>query len=96
METLYSRDSKGNIVEWKGYVEGQEFSSDYAKIIILEGLFTGVKTKYEKLLKKGKNIGKINETTPYAQAVSELQSKYEKKRKAGYKSLKDLNIEEIC
>jgi ATP-dependent DNA ligase len=38
----------------------------------------------ERLIEKGKNIGRSNETTPMQQAVSEAQSSWNKKRDAGY------------
>jgi len=39
----------------------------------------------KKLIKKGKNIGKANETTPYGQAISEVTSEISSQLDGGYK-----------
>lgn len=36
------------------------------------------------VVEEGKNVGKVNETTPVEQAIAEAQAKHEKKRKSGY------------
>lgn len=89
-EPLYARDSKGNILSWTISVDTDAISS--ALITINEGLLNGKQTPTTNLITKGKNIGKMNETSPYTQACSQAESKWEKKRKQGYKSLQDLGI----
>jgi DNA ligase-1 len=88
-DTLYARNSNGNINEWR--VQVNEFTF-FSQICINEGLLDGKKTSNIIEIKKGKNIGKMNETTAYEQACNEAQSRWEKKKKQGYKSLSDLNI----
>lgn len=87
-DTLYARNSNGKINEWK--VVAQQMS-DACIVIISEGLINGEKTATSRTC-KGKNIGKMNETSPYEQACLDAQSRWEKKKKQGYKSLMDLDI----
>lgn len=89
-DVLYARDSAGRINEWKIRVNPD---SKGAYIQISEGLIGGKKTESERSVFKGKNIGKMNETTPFEQACNDAQSRWEKKKKQGYKSLEDLNID---
>lgn len=88
-DPLYSRDSKGNIVSWEVNVtEHQDFST----ISIHEGLLEGKKTLTTRNIRSGKNLSKMNETTKYEQACSEANSRWERKKKQGYKSMTDLGI----
>lgn len=99
-DTLYARNSNGKINEWSAKVENivhvlhttMGGPGDSAKIIISEGLIDGAKTLTEIVVKTGKNIGKMNETTPFQQACNEAQSRWDKKKKQGYKSLTDLGL----
>lgn len=75
--TLYSRTSKGGIQTWKIEVTGNSY-------VMVTGLIDGKKTTSKPTVVKGKNIGRANETTPEAQALSEAQSKFDKKAKTGY------------
>lgn len=80
--TLYSYDSKGRVKQWRIGVQAQE---DGTAIIMTEaGLRDGKKKKTPKAIKKGKNIGKANETSPLQQAISDAKSKHNKKVDAGY------------
>lgn len=88
-DNLYARNSNGAINVWEIKVE----ELHYPTIIISEGLFDGKKSETLNHIKKGKNIGKMNATTPYEQACSEAESRWTKKKKQGYKSLEDLGIE---
>lgn len=89
-DPLYARDSKSKVLSWEITVIQEEDSS--ATISIHEGLIDGKKTPTINAVKKGKNIGKMNETTPYQQACSEAEARWIKKKKQGYKSLSDLGI----
>lgn len=96
-DTLYARDSKGRINEWSIKVLNEnEIKPASVLICIYEGLIDGQKTQTERSVPKGKNIGKMNETSAYEQACSESQSRWEKKKKQGYKSLNDLGIDSIA
>lgn len=97
-DTLYARNSSGQINEWNikiiSYKEIAENGSiNGSAIIIGEGLLQGKKSETTKVITKGKNIGKMNATNHYDQAVSEALSRWEKKKKQGYKSLEDLKID---
>lgn len=97
-DTLYARDSQGRINQWD--ILAREFvpifhvnmggQPIHSIILISEGLIDGIKTEVIKKIWKGKNIGKMNETTHYEQAYNEAKSRWERKRKQGYKSLLDL------
>ena len=88
-DPLYARDSKGKILSW---IASVTMDNNHAVITVHEGLLDGRQTPNLTIVKKGKNIGKMNETTPFDQAISQAESKWNKKRKQGYKSLKDLGI----
>lgn len=89
-DILYARNSNNTINAWSISVEPLENMK--ALIHIAEGQLEGKETNTTRAVNKGKNIGKMNETTAYEQACKEAQSRWEKKKKQGYKSLKDLNI----
>lgn len=84
-DVLYARNSNGSINLWGIGVE------DSGKVVIWEGLLRGEQTRTERQ-SKSKNIGKMNETTPYEQACKDAQSRWENKKKKGYKSFQDLGI----
>ena len=50
------------------------------KIIVKFGFEDGKQQIQERIIEKGKNIGKSNETTPYTQALQEAESKWKKKK----------------
>ena len=83
---LYARNSNGSINQWA--IGAQ----DDGKIVIWEGLIDSEKPTRTERQCKGKNIGKMNETTAYEQACSEAESRWTLKKKKGYKSAYDLNI----
>lgn len=83
-ETLYEIDKKGKIREWKIKVLDNTIVTEY-------GLLDGQKIKTEEVIKKGKNIGKKNETTPEEQANNEAKSKWKKKLDKGYSTSIDNN-----
>lgn len=88
-DPLYARDSKGKILNWIISVDDLGLAS---RIIVNEGLLDGKYTPTYTNVRKGKNIGKMNETSHYEQACSQAESKWTKKKKQGYKSLQDLGI----
>ena len=92
-DTLYARNSNGKINEWSVRVENI-VSSNVSNIVVSEGLIDGQKTETNRIAKP-KNVGKMNQTSSYEQACSEAQSRWEKKKKQGYKSLEDLGIKII-
>lgn len=86
-DTLYARNSNGKINEWQISLSDEK---TVAVIIIEEGELEGRKTVSKRQILKGKNVGKMNETTPFEQAFKQAHSRWLDKRKRGYKSLKDL------
>lgn len=88
-DPLYARDSKGKILSWEINVTEVD---NVARINIYEGELEGRKTHSLNDINKGKNIGKMNETNPFQQACSQAEARWTKKKKQGYKSLKDLGI----
>lgn len=80
-ETLYDVTKKGKVYIWTVDVTEQDSNGC---INITRGLQTGKKTTTTQIIKKGKNIGKANETTPYEQALSQARSKLTKKLDSGY------------
>jgi ATP-dependent DNA ligase len=98
---LYSRNSRGKILSWeilvKLYSECNDSDDSITSVIIIyDGEMDGKKVETTNIITKGKNIGKMNQTTPYDQACSEAESRWNKKRKQGYKSMADLGIESLA
>jgi hypothetical protein len=89
MENIYKKDSKGKIIEWRAEVQQNGRAVD---IMICYGQLHGEKVVTYNRDIKGKNIGKTNQTTPFEQATFEVHSLYNRKKKAGYKSLEDLGF----
>ena len=79
--TLYGHSSKGDVKTWKGSVTDE---GDKSVITFEFGLEHGKKQIQIKDITEGKNIGKINETTPFEQAVKDVKSKMNKKIDEGY------------
>ena len=82
MKTLYKKDSKSKIRIWKIWTNNNELIQE-------SGLIDGNLVKHSKVC-KSKNIGKSNETTPYGQALLEMESSYKSKLTEGYYSLEML------
>jgi DNA ligase-1 len=77
VRTLYSLRSDGKTQEWTIEVQGSKFR-------VHSGISGGriVTAKWTECY--GKNIGRANETTPEAQALSEAKSKWDKQIAEGY------------
>lgn len=85
--TLYKKDSKGRLQYWKVEVHPIEDSFDRAIIRTQYGKEAGKEQQTGELISEGKNLGKVNETTPYAQAVSEAEARWTKQvERKGYVS----------
>ena len=79
---LYGLARTGKVKQWQSAVQGND---DGTATIIIQAGYVGQKiTEKPKVIRKGKNIGKSNETTPYEQAVSEIESKWNNKRDENY------------
>jgi len=75
--TLYSKNNDGSIQQWNISVKDNIIIKKYGKI---NGKIQETKDE----INAGKNIGKVNETSPEEQTLSEAQSQWEKKLKSGY------------
>lgn len=82
LDTLYGVARTGKVKQWGAKVI--EHDDLTASIIINSGYVDGKIREIPKLIKKGKNIGRSNETTPFEQALSEAQSKWNGKRDENY------------
>lgn len=87
IDTLYKR-GRGKILEWIVKIES---INGKVNLMFIHGEFLGAKSISWRNDRKGKNIGKINETNPFEQAKLEAQSEINKKLKEGYKSYKELS-----
>jgi ATP-dependent DNA ligase len=79
---LYGEASTGKRKMWSVAVKATP--EGHGIIVTTHGYEDGKKVVNERLLDKGKNIGRSNETTPLAQAVSEAKALWKKKCDAGY------------
>src|ERR1700687_1443416 len=94
--TLYKKTSTGAIQEWTIFLRGHVDLAPSVAIYTRFGQVDGEIQETFDLIKKGKNIGKKNETTPEQQAISEAKSKWEKQKKKGYvESIESAEAEEI-
>lgn len=81
-DTLYKKTSTGAIQQWEISVVKEE--DRVPNIVIIWGQMDGRKQLTTEEVFEGKNIGKANETTPWEQAVSQMNSEWEKRLKKGY------------
>ena len=77
-DTLYTMDKKGNKREWTTEVRAVDDGSYGIRRIF--GQVGGKLQTSEKIITKGKNIGKANETTVRDQAILEAKSLYKKQK----------------
>ncbi len=80
--TLYGLSSTGKVKCW--YVEVSQLGDGSSTLEVTHGYLDGKKTGSSRLIETGKNLGKINETTPFEQACSEADSLWNKKKDQGY------------
>ncbi len=78
---LFGESSHGKRKVWKIRVESR---GDHGVIVTEHGYENGKMVSNERVIEKGKNLGKANATTALQQAISEAQSTWNKKRDAGY------------
>lgn len=80
---LFGLATNGKHKEW--FISIQELPDNTVLTKILNGYTDGKKAVSERITKKGKNIGKKNETSVYQQAYQEAEKKWiDKKEKEGY------------
>lgn len=76
-KTLYKQTSTGAVQQWTISTDGNE-------VVTVFGQVDGKLQTTRDIVKKGKNIGRSNETTPEQQAALQTQQKYDGKLKKGY------------
>jgi len=84
---LYGLSRVGKVKQWQVKVEKNPPDADgivTANYTVEHGYLNGKIQSNTKVIKKGKNIGKANETTPYEQALSEAQSAWTSQRDQNY------------
>jgi len=79
---LYGVSRTGKVKQWQARVELDGYSR--VNIVIESGYVGGKIQSKAKIVAKGKNIGKSNETTPFEQAVSQIESSWQGKRDQNY------------
>lgn len=83
--TLYKRTTNGKLNQWKVRVVEDSQPGIGSWIFITRGCLGEKQTTNNKLISKGTNIGRRNETTHWQQAYKEAQSKWTKKKeREGY------------
>jgi DNA ligase-1 len=84
---LYSRTSTGAVQQWQIIVTDDKFCT-------VEGQKDGKLTTSLPTVCKGKNIGKVNETSGEDQAIKEAKAKWQKKIDGGYhEDIADIDTE---
>ena len=85
---LYGLTSKGAVKEWQ--ITVNELCDGSGEIVRVHGLVGSDKLQHNhKIIKKGKNIGKKNETTPVQQATKDATSLWNKQIDSGYSENSD-------
>ncbi len=82
LPTLFGVSRTGKVKQWQARVEEDGYRR--AVIVIESGYVDGKIQSKPKIVAKGKNIGKSNETTPFEQAVSQIESSWNRKRDQNY------------
>lgn len=90
---LYTVSKTGKRQIWSIKVMNEGSQS---RTVTTRGFLDGKLTVNEKITKKGKNIGKNNETTHYTQAISEAQSKWNSKKDRLYTENPDKDERRGC
>lgn len=80
--TLYAFSRNGKVKEWS--IQAFDYQDDTAAYTTTHGYMGGKLQSTTQDIQQGKNLGRANETTSYEQAVSEAQSKWNKKKDEGY------------
>lgn len=78
---LYQLDTNNNVKEWNIEVKNK---NDHSEIIVRSGRLNGNLIENISIVSEGKNVGKVNETDHYTQALSEMESKIQLQLRKGY------------
>ena len=77
LDILYKKSTTQAIQQWRISTQGNE-------IVTVWGQLGGAQQTTRETIASGKNIGRVNSTTPSEQAEAEALSRWEKKLKKGY------------
>lgn len=77
LNTLFKQNNTGTLQQWRVWVEGNVVNTEFGQV-------GGKLQATQDVIKTGKNIGKVNETTPEQQARLKAEQLFEKKVKEGY------------
>lgn len=80
-QTFYQLDSKNKVRQWSTWIEVDP--NGLVKLFTESGLKDGKKILSETPILNGMNIGRSNETTPYQQALQDMQTEIDKKKRKG-------------
>lgn len=86
-QTLYGKDSKGNLRLWEVYSQDNQVIVKFGKL--------GGKIQTKVTLAEPKNQGRANQTTACQQATKEAEAKYVKQLKSGYFPTKEEALDHI-
>lgn len=78
---LFIKDSKGKVRTWKIYVDAVD---DIASISVESGVVDGKCTKKTSWVRKGTNIGRANEKTPFQKAIFDAGNNWQDKYEHNY------------
>ncbi len=96
LPVIYGLSRVGKVKQWQVEVTKNPMNDDgieTANYIIKHGYYGGKIQENIKIIKKGKNIGKSNETTPFEQAISEAYSNWKSQRDQNYElTIPDPNV----
>jgi ATP-dependent DNA ligase len=92
---LYGDTSTGKKKYWDIYVKRDTLSEGYNVVIEYGMIGTNKPVVAIKTITEGKNIGKINETSCYEQAVFEAESKWKKKKSEGMDEMDNIDISKL-
>lgn len=97
LPTLYKQTATGAVQQWTVKAvrhpdidENREVIGELGTVFTEYGQVGGALQRTSDTISKGKNLGKKNETTPYEQACAEAQQHWDKKRKKGYTTNREL------
>ena len=82
--TMYQSGARGETRVWHIRVNVNEDNPEYATITRYHGVLNGKMNEVTRIIEKGKNIGKKNETSAHEQAIAEAKSIAKKKSEEGY------------
>lgn len=91
--TLYGRSIHGTVKVWNCRVIGTDTEG---RIVISHGQEGGKQQETTRRITEGKNLGRVNATTPYTQALAEAEALWTKKHDKGYSTTKSTTTKKLA